>query len=67
MRISGDPRQDEGGNARLTFVSEALLQLLDLGQRGVLAACSQQVAQRVDSAAAVAALVEQGKCLLVVG
>lgn len=53
--------------AKLTLVSEALLQLLDLGQRGVLAAGAQQIAQRVDGAATVAALVEQGKCLLVVG
>lgn len=69
LRItSSGPSLAQGAAVKApTFASKALFQLLDLGQRGVLAAGSQQIAERVDGAAAVAALVEQGKCLLVVG
>lgn len=51
----------------LTFLAEALLQVVNLGKSRVLAARAQQVAEGIAGAATVAALVKQGKSLLVVG
>lgn len=51
----------------LTFASDALLKVLDLGNGRVLAAGAEKITQGVGGAAAVAALVEQGESLLVVG
>lgn len=50
----------------LTVAANALLEVADLGEGRVLAACAQEVAQGVDLDTAVAALVEESECLLVV-
>lgn len=51
----------------LTVTTNVLLELADLGERGVLAASAEQVTQAVEGNTAVTALVEQGERLLVVG
>jgi hypothetical protein len=51
---------------RLTVSANALLEVANLSESGVLAASAQEVAQRVDLNTSVAALVEQSECLLVV-
>lgn len=53
--------------ARLTIGAKALLEVLDLSLRRVLAAGTEQIAKGVEAAAAVAALVEERESLLVVG
>lgn len=50
----------------LTVASDALLEVLDLRKSRVLAAGTQQVAEALESNAAIAPLVEQGESLLVV-
>ena len=52
---------------RLTVSADALLKVTDLGEGGVLAACSEKVAQVGECDTAVAALVEEGEGLLEVG
>src|SRR3569833_2210921 len=51
----------------LTVAADVLLEVADLVQRRVLAAGAEQIAEAVESDAAVASLVEQGEGLLVVG
>ena len=51
---------------RLTVSANALFEVVDLSEGGVLTAGAEEVAQRVDLNTAVAALVEEGECLLVV-
>lgn len=51
----------------LTVTSDILLEVLDLGEGGVLAAGAEQVAEAFEGDTAVATLVEQGESLLVVG
>jgi len=51
----------------LTISANVLLQVVNLRQRGVLAASAEQVSQAVEGDTAVAALVEERKGLLVVG
>ena len=51
----------------LTVATGCLLEVSDLSQRGVLTTCAKQVAQAVTSDTAIAALIEEGKGLLVVG
>lgn len=50
----------------LTIATNALLEVLNLREGRVLAAGTQQIAEGISRATAVAALVEQGKRLLVV-
>ena len=50
-----------------TVSTNALFQIADLGQRGVLAAGAQEVAEGFEGDAPVAALVEEGKGFFVVG
>ena len=50
----------------LTVSADALLEVSDLGQRRVLAARAEQIAEAVERDAAVAALVKERKCLFVV-
>lgn len=52
--------------SRLTVSANALLEVADLSEGGVLAACAKEVAQRLDLNTAVTALVKEGECLLVV-
>lgn len=52
---------------KLTLAADILLEVLDLGERGVLAAGAKEVAQIGEDDATVAALVVQGESLLVVG
>ena len=53
-------------SCRLTVSANALLEVTDLSEGGVLAACAQEVAQRLDLNTAVTALVEESESLLVV-
>jgi len=49
---------------RTVSAAHAALQIIDLRQRGVLAACAQQIAEAVDVHAPGAALVEEGEGFL---
>ncbi|KAI6757561.1 hypothetical protein HG531_003386 [Fusarium graminearum] len=51
----------------LTFATNVLLEVLNLGKSRVLATGAQKITEAVNSDTAVSALVEQGKSLLVVG
>ena len=51
----------------LTVAAHLALEVLDLCEGGVLAACSEEVAQVGECDTAVAALVEEGEGLLEVG
>lgn len=58
----------------LTVSTNTMLEVTDLRQRRVLSACAEQVAERFECDASVAALVEQGegffvvcRCLLLLG
>lgn len=50
----------------LTVSTNALLKVADLSEGGVLAACAEEVAQRLELNTAVTALVEESEGLLVV-
>jgi len=50
----------------LTVISNALLEVADLSEGWVLAACAEEVAERVLCDASVTATVEESECFLVV-
>lgn len=50
----------------LTFAANILFEVTDLAQSRILSAGAQQITETVKGDAAVAAFIEQGKCLLVV-
>lgn len=52
--------------SKRTITADRSLQITNLGERGVLAAGAQEVAERVKGDAAVAALVEEGESFFVV-
>ena len=54
-------------NGRLTITAHILLEVSNLRKRGVLSASAQEIAEAVQGDAAIASLVKQRECLLVVG
>ena len=65
--MSWHSEEKEKESWKPTVAAHALFQLFDFRQGRVLSACSQKVAKGLQGNATVAAFIEQGKSLLVVG